>query len=316
LIQYHGLKSPWHSSYSLSCIAIHVRMDMLREFPWAEHAKLFAGNFTLSKWELLHLIAPVIGFWALCLCYDILDNSTSPWVKQYRLKDAIRGNAVTKSHVVLRVMLQHIIQTSLGLTVLFFDPHMCQKPEKSWSRTCFDFALALFVYDAWMYWMHRLLHSSKFLYNNIHSTHHNLYAPYSYGALYNHPVEALLLDSVGGILTMYVSGMSCQATGWMYTVLTMKGVCDHSSYMYPLNPVYNLFANNARYHLLHHDLRGFKKNYAQPMFQHWDRIMGTYMHPDDLYNTSKKEKGSTVTVPSIAQTKTDTSAETADKKNT
>jgi sphinganine C4-monooxygenase len=279
-------------------------MDIILSFPWAEHAKLFASNFDLNKWELFQLVAPLIGYWSLCIFYDILDNSTSPVVKRYRLTDAIRANTVTKSHVVVRVIIQHVIQTALGLTVLFFDPHMCQKPEKSWPRTCFDFVLAMFVMDAWQFWIHRWMHVNKFLYNNIHSTHHKLYAPYAYGALYNHPLEAFFLDCLGGVTTMYVTGMSCKTTGYLYTFASMKVVFDHCSYVFPLNPVYSLFDNNARYHLLHHDLRGFKNNYSQPFFTIWDRIMGTYVNPNDLFGSKKAGGGK----QSISGTK--------DKKNT
>ena len=42
---------------------------------------------------------------------------------------------------------------------------------------------------------------------HMHSHHHRLVVPYAYGALYNHPLEALLLDTLGGVVTLYASGM-------------------------------------------------------------------------------------------------------------
>jgi sphinganine C4-monooxygenase len=263
-------------------------LGMIREFPWAEHAQMFAGNFSLNKWELFQFFAPVFAFWSVCIFYDILDNSSSPLVKRYRFTDAKRGNAVSKSHVLSRVITTQVIETSVGLIVLFFDPHMCQKPEKSWPRTLFDLALAVFVFDAWMYWIHRLMHTNKFLYNNVHADHHQLYAPYSYASYYYHPVEAFLLNSVGALGVIYISGMGCKSTGFLFTVASMKGVCDHSGYAFPLNPVDNLFAHNYRSHLVHHDLRGFNHNYSLTFFTAWDRIMGTYKHPNNVFTTSTK----------------------------
>ena len=65
--------------------------------------------------------------------------------------------------------------------------------------------IAVFVLDAWEYWIHRLVHVNKFLYRHIHSRHHRLYVPYAYGALYNHPLEGLILDTVGTAIAMKVA---------------------------------------------------------------------------------------------------------------
>lgn len=43
------------------------------------------------------------------------------------------------------------------------------------------------------------------------------------------------------------------------------------------------FPNNALYHDVHHDPRGFRKNYSQPFFTFWDKIMGTYMDPAEIH---------------------------------
>ncbi len=62
----------------------------------------------------------------------------------------------------------------------------------------------------------------------------------------------------------------------------VKTVLDHSGYRFPVNPLHPLFPNNAAYHDTHHDLRGFRKNYSQPFFTHWDWLLGTYMDPREL----------------------------------
>lgn len=57
--------------------------------------------------------------------------------------------------------------------------------------------VAMLVMDTRQYF----LHHNKFLCRHVHSLHHRLGAPYSFGALYNHPVEGLLLDALGGALS-------------------------------------------------------------------------------------------------------------------
>lgn len=64
----------------------------------------------------------------------------------------------------------------------------------------------MLVFDAWQYAIHRAMHESKWLYNQFHSVHHRLIIPYAWGALYNHPLEAFLLDTIGSLITTLVAG--------------------------------------------------------------------------------------------------------------
>ncbi|GAV73328.1 FA_hydroxylase domain-containing protein [Cephalotus follicularis] len=54
------------------------------------------------------------------------------------------------------------------------------------------------------------MHQNKFLYRHTHYQHHRLVAPYAIGALYNYPLEGLLLDIFGGALSFLVSGMTAR----------------------------------------------------------------------------------------------------------
>ncbi|CAN1235266.1 Very-long-chain aldehyde decarbonylase GL1-9 [Linum perenne] len=108
--------------------------------------------------------------------------------------------------------------------------------------------------DTWQYFVHRYMHQNKFLYRHIHSQHHRLVVPQAIGALYNHPLEGLLLDTVG-----------------------VKTVDDHCGLWLPGNVFHLLFANNSAYHDIHHQLQGTKYNYSQPFFPLWDKLLGTHM---------------------------------------
>lgn len=76
--------------------------------------------------------------------------------------------------------------------------------------------------DTWQYFLHRSFHKSKFLYRHIHSLHHRLYAPYAFGALYNHPVEGLLFDSLGACVAFNFSGMTIRGGMVFFTFSTLK----------------------------------------------------------------------------------------------
>lgn len=85
--------------------------------------------------------------------------------------------------------------------------------------------------DAHQYFFHRLFHINKFLYKYVHSHHHRLYVPYAFGALYNHPVEGFLLDSVGAALSSELMGMSPRMCLVFFTFSTLKTgkMCTHWS---------------------------------------------------------------------------------------
>ncbi|CAK4031117.1 Sphingolipid C4-hydroxylase sur2 [Lecanosticta acicola] len=138
-----------------------------------------------------------------------------------------------------------------------------------------QFLLAITIVDTWQYFLHRAMHMNKWLYTTFHSRHHRLYVPYAYGALYNHPFEGFLLDTLGAGIGYLVSGMTCRQSMWFFTMSTIKTVDDHCGYSFPWDPLQHLTSNNAGYHDVHHQSWGIKTNFSQPFFTFWDTLLGT-----------------------------------------
>lgn len=130
--------------------------------------------------------------------------------------------------------------------------------------------------DTWQYFVHRYMHQNKFLYRHIHSQHHRLVVPYAIGALYNHPLEGLLLDTFGGAISFLISGMTARTAVIFFCFAVVKTVDDHCGLWLPGNIFHLVFQNNTAYHDIHHQLQGLKYNYSQPFFPIWDKILGTY----------------------------------------
>jgi sphinganine C4-monooxygenase len=165
-----------------------------------------------------------------------------------------------------------------------------------------QFALAILWVDTWQYFWHRAMHMNKWLYSKslyrstpsshsltgatqiatFHSRHHRLYVPYAYGALYNHPFEGFLLDTLGAGLAYLVTGMTVRQSMWFFTLSTIKTVDDHCGYALPFDPIQHLTSNNAAYHDVHHQSWGIKTNFSQPFFTFWDRILGTMWTGGDV----------------------------------
>lgn len=138
-----------------------------------------------------------------------------------------------------------------------------------------QFLLAIMIVDTWQYFLHRAMHMNKWLYVTFHSRHHRLYVPYAYGALYNHPFEGFLLDTLGTGIAYLVSGMTVRQSMWFFTMSTIKTVDDHCGYAFPWDPLQHLTSNNAGYHDVHHQSWGIKTNFSQPFFTFWDGLLGT-----------------------------------------
>jgi len=151
-----------------------------------------------------------------------------------------------------------------------------------------QFFLGIVIVDTWQYFLHRAMHMNKWMYATFHSRHHKLYVPYAYGALYNHPFEGFLLDTLGTGLAYLVSGMTVRQSMWFFTCSTIKTVDDHCGYSLPFDPLQLITSNNAAYHDIHHQSWGIKTNFSQPFFTIWDRVLDTMFKGGDV--TSRYEK--------------------------
>lgn len=227
--------------------------------------------------QMLGTFVPIVVYWLYSGFYILLGS-----FENYRLhskKDEQEKNLVSKSTVVRGVFLQQIIQAIVAILLFKVTENDGEVAtvSKSWLTIVVQFIVAMLVLDTWQYFIHRYMHQNKFLYKHVHSQHHRLVVPYAFGALYNHPLEGLLLDTIGGALSFLVSGMSPRVAIFFFSFATIKTVDDHCGLWLPGNLFHVFFRNNSAYHDVHHQLYGSKYNFSQPFFVMWDRIFGTYM---------------------------------------
>lgn len=124
----------------------------------------------------------------------------------------------------------------------------------------------------------------------FHSRHHRLYVPYAYGALYNHPFEGFLLDTLGAGIAYKLSLMTARQGIVFFTASTIKTVDDHCGYSLPWDPLQHISANNAAYHDIHHQSWGIKTNFSQPFFTFWDSFLGTMWKGDTSLKYERSRK--------------------------
>jgi sphinganine C4-monooxygenase len=104
-----------------------------------------------------------------------------------------------------------------------------------------------FVLDTWQYFWHRAFHLNQFLYKHIHSVHHRLYCPYSFGALYNHLLEGFILDTLGAVIAHWALAMSVRQATLLFGISTSKTFDNHCGLALPFNPLPNLFGPFSLY---------------------------------------------------------------------
>ncbi|KAJ7155570.1 sphingosine hydroxylase [Mycena crocata] len=265
------------------------------------------------------LAAPVVAYWLLSLTFHYLDTRDWKVLEKYRIhpsSEVVSANRVSRTAVVWAVVFQQVIQTVLGL-VWMDKPHnlLVNHREKVagissqlsrvlgagehadlayfvywWAIPLFQLLVAIFVIDTWQYFLHRYMHTNKFLYRHFHSWHHRIYVPYAFGALYNHPVEGFLLDSLGTVIAESISGMSTRQAAFLFSLATFKTVDDHCGYNFPFDPLQMISQNNADYHDIHHQKIGIKSNFAQPFFVHWDSLLGTQMTRQEMELRKQKTR--------------------------
>ncbi|PPJ54323.1 hypothetical protein CBER1_06130 [Cercospora berteroae] len=142
------------------------------------------------------------------------------------------------------------------------------------------FYIALWLADTWVFFVHRAEHSNRWLYKTFHARHHELFIPYSWGGIYDHPIESLFLSVGAFAIAIGGTGMSLRETMVFSAFSSAKACADHSGYAIPWNPIDFFTTIGAHYHDKHHQRWGIKNNFALH-FQFWDRIMGTDVRDDE-----------------------------------
>ncbi|XP_022775900.1 sphinganine C4-monooxygenase 1-like [Durio zibethinus] len=238
--------------------------------------------------ELQAILVPIVVYWTYSGMYVILES----WCENYKLhskQEEEEKNLVSRKTVIKGVLLHQTIQATLNFLVLMVtggnDAEASPRQPSSLIIIAKQLVIAMVFIDTWSYFIHRYLHYNKFLYRHLHAPHHRIVVSYAFGAQYMHPLEGIL-DTMGGSLSIIVSGMSPRTSMFFFSFALIKLVDDHCGMRLPGNPFYIFFKNNSAYHDIHHQLYGAKYNFSV-YFVTWDKILGTYMP----YSLEKKAEG-------------------------
>ncbi|CAK1356388.1 Sphingolipid C4-hydroxylase sur2 [Cercospora beticola] len=139
--------------------------------------------------------------------------------------------------------------------------------------------VALLVADAWMYTIHRMEHTNRWMYKHFHYQHHRLYVPYAWGGSYNHIFDSIVVDGLAYSIGCWVTALPTRSTLLLFGYSTLKNVSDHCGYVFPWDPIRAITGTDASFHDVHHQSWGLKTNFGAHLAV-WDWLMGT--HFDDV----------------------------------
>lgn len=231
--------------------------------------------------KVLAVTVPFFVYWLTALFYEAVSRLPASWLKNHRLHSEAEGkqyNLVPRWKVVSTVLAQHVFQMMLGVA---FYSEGGDTSNRTFAEEALRFVGAMLCLDAWQFAFHKLMHEVDWLYKHVHSWHHSIYVPYAYAALYQHPFEMFIMDTLSGLVAVEATGCAPTTAMLFWSLSYMKTVSDHSSLKFPFNPFNLPGLNNAEYHDVHHNPRGFTLNYSQPYFTHWDQLLGSYKNPAD-----------------------------------
>jgi lathosterol oxidase len=156
------------------------------------------------------------------------------------------------------------------------------------AQILFQFAVYFVLFDAYFYFLHRLMHSDYFYW--IHKHHHRSITPNPLTAFSFHPLEALM---TGGFVVIMVvlfdlhlySIIAVNAYGVINSVIVHCGHEVYPSWWYKNK--YSKYYISTTYHDVHHSTYNYNFG-AFTTF--WDRLFGT-MHPSFDNGELKMDNG-------------------------
>jgi lathosterol oxidase len=144
--------------------------------------------------------------------------------------------------------------------------------DHGWVYFFTSIVLILLVTEFLVYWVHRLEHDNRWLYNHWHYMHHEFIQITPFCGWAFHPLDSLS-QALPMFIVPFVFPVHYNLHMFLTLLLAVWGILIHDNMSFWPNS----WILYAAHHTIHHDT-GRRKNYGQ-FLTVWDRIFGTYEHP-------------------------------------
>ncbi|MES2959318.1 MAG: ScyD/ScyE family protein [Pseudomonadota bacterium] len=155
--------------------------------------------------------------------------------------------------------------------------------------------IALLVYEFLVYWWHRAMHHTNWLWRSFHQMHHSAERVDSFGAFYFSPLDIVGWTVLGSLTLTLGVGLSAQAVSWFLYATTFLGVFQHTNIRTPQWLGY--IVQRPESHSLHHARGIHRHNYSDlPL---WDIVFGSFHNPKYFAAEAGFHDGASAKIPQM-----------------
>jgi len=138
--------------------------------------------------------------------------------------------------------------------------------------------VGLLVYEAGLYWWHRTMHGTTWLWRSFHQFHHSAERLDTYGAFWFSPLDMVGWTALASLALTLVVGITPQAATIVLLLTTFCGIFQHANIRTPRWLGYVI--QRPESHSRHHARGVHAGNYSDlPLY---DLLFGTFDNPADF----------------------------------
>ncbi len=138
-------------------------------------------------------------------------------------------------------------------------------------NVCIQGLVGYYCVTFFVYWWHRLRHSSNYCWKLFHQIHHSTYRLETLTAFYAHPSDFLSNAVIVNLVAYVILGFNLEAALWTSFWVGIFELWEHTNIKTPRWLGY--FIVRPEMHRIHHEKDRHTNNYGIPL---WDIIFRTY----------------------------------------
>lgn len=135
--------------------------------------------------------------------------------------------------------------------------------------------VGILVYEFGLYFWHRFMHESNFLWRAFHQMHHSAERLDTYGAFFFSPMDMIGFTLLGSLCFALLVGLSPQAITLTLLMTTFMGIFQHANIKTPY--WIGFIIQRPEGHTIHHGKGIHKYNYSDLSL--FDMLFGTFNNP-------------------------------------
>jgi sterol desaturase/sphingolipid hydroxylase (fatty acid hydroxylase superfamily) len=144
------------------------------------------------------------------------------------------------------------------------------------------------IYELGVYWWHRTMHASDWLWRHTHQLHHSAERVDVWGAFWFHPLDSAGWALLGSLALVWLFGVSAEAALIINVIGTFPPIFQHLNIRTPQWVGY--FLQRPESHSVHHQRGLHAYNYGDlPIF---DILFGTFRNPKEWQEEAGFHEGS------------------------